>query len=130
MPVALISTRTSPAFGPSRSSSTISSGFFASNATAARVFICHLPQIYCLSSAVCSFEIYVRSELLFLPIALFGARPRRRVLEPGRVSVFATGALHACAGRQGGDFKSLDFDLGPIPPLKQMHRVAACCIAA
>src|ERR1700753_441756 len=39
MPVALISTRTSPAFGPSRSTSTISSGFFASNATAARVFI-------------------------------------------------------------------------------------------
>src|ERR1700674_5301852 len=39
MPVALISTRTSPAFGPSRSSSIISSGFFASNATAARVFI-------------------------------------------------------------------------------------------
>src|SRR5665213_4528628 len=41
MPVALISTSTSPAFGPSRSSSTISSGFFASNATAARVFILH-----------------------------------------------------------------------------------------
>src|SRR3954467_6819862 len=39
MPVALISTRTSPAFGPSRSTSTISSGFLASNATAARVFI-------------------------------------------------------------------------------------------
>src|ERR1035437_1071258 len=39
MPVAFISTRTSPAFGPSRSSSTISSGFFASNAMAARVFI-------------------------------------------------------------------------------------------
>src|SRR5215469_6269794 len=39
MPVALISTRTSPAFGPSRSSSTISSGFFASKATAARVFM-------------------------------------------------------------------------------------------
>src|SRR3546814_12044887 len=39
MPVAMISTSTSPAFGPSRSSSTISSGFFASNATAARVFI-------------------------------------------------------------------------------------------
>src|ERR1700761_7279850 len=39
MPVALISTRTSPAFGPSRSSSTISSGFLASKATAARVFI-------------------------------------------------------------------------------------------
>src|ERR1700731_1742794 len=39
MPVALISTRTSPALGPSRSSSTTSSGFFASNATAARVFI-------------------------------------------------------------------------------------------
>src|ERR1700753_3519457 len=39
IPVALISTRTSPAFGPSRSSSTISSGFLASKATAARVFI-------------------------------------------------------------------------------------------
>src|SRR5215212_6606160 len=39
MPVAFISTRTSPAFGPSRSTSTISSGFLASNATAARVFI-------------------------------------------------------------------------------------------
>src|ERR1700761_7389654 len=39
MPVALISTRTSPAFGPSRSTSTISSGFLASKATAARVFI-------------------------------------------------------------------------------------------
>src|SRR5690349_13552801 len=39
MPVALISTSTSPAFGPSRSSSTISSGFLASKATAARVFI-------------------------------------------------------------------------------------------
>src|ERR1700676_492854 len=42
MPVPFISTRTSPDFGPSRSSSTISSGFFASNATAARVFICHI----------------------------------------------------------------------------------------
>src|SRR6266851_953358 len=39
MPVAFISTRTSPAFGPSRSTSTISSGFFASKATAAFVFI-------------------------------------------------------------------------------------------
>src|SRR5215472_16029541 len=39
MPVALISTSTSPALGPSRSSSTISSGFLASNATAARLFI-------------------------------------------------------------------------------------------
>src|SRR3954463_3027939 len=39
MPVALISTRTSPAFGPSRSTSTISNGFLASKATAARVFI-------------------------------------------------------------------------------------------
>src|SRR5664279_373780 len=39
MPVALISTRTSPARGPSRSTSTISSGFFTSNATAARVFM-------------------------------------------------------------------------------------------
>src|SRR6476620_10101373 len=44
MPVALISTRTSPAFGPSRSSSTISSGFLASKATAARVFISVSPQ--------------------------------------------------------------------------------------
>src|SRR5450631_1835639 len=38
MPVALISMRTSPGLGPSKSSSTISSGFLASNATAARVF--------------------------------------------------------------------------------------------
>src|ERR1700755_3005172 len=43
MPVALISTSTSPAFGPSRSSSTISSGFLASKATAARVFIREFP---------------------------------------------------------------------------------------
>src|SRR5437763_313927 len=49
MPVALISTRTSPALGPSRSSSMISSGFFASNATAARVFMCLSPQTSCLS---------------------------------------------------------------------------------
>src|SRR5437764_2868266 len=39
MPVAIISTSTSPALGPSRSTSTISSGLLASNATAARVFI-------------------------------------------------------------------------------------------
>src|SRR5690606_18384187 len=39
IPVALISIRTSPAFGPSRSTSTISSGFPAWNATAARVFM-------------------------------------------------------------------------------------------
>ena len=54
MPVAMISTSTSPAFGPSRSSSTISSGCLASKATAARVFMvvssllcaspCHLPR--------------------------------------------------------------------------------------
>src|SRR4030081_722117 len=43
IPVAFISTRTSPAFGPSRSSSTISSGFLASKATAARVFIREFP---------------------------------------------------------------------------------------
>ena len=43
MPVALISTITSPAFGPSRSTSVISSGLPASNATAARVFIRTLP---------------------------------------------------------------------------------------
>src|SRR6476620_1842358 len=46
MPVALISTRTSPAFGPSRSSSTISSGFFAWKATAARVFIVILHSLF------------------------------------------------------------------------------------
>src|SRR5690606_25364505 len=39
MPVAMISTSTSPAFGPSRSSSTISRGCLAAKATAARVFI-------------------------------------------------------------------------------------------
>src|SRR5665213_420674 len=43
MPVALISSKTSPALGPSRSTSTISSGFFASNATAARDFILNSP---------------------------------------------------------------------------------------
>jgi len=44
--------------------------------------------------------------------------------------VFAAGALHAYAGRQGGDFKSLDFSIGLILPLKQMRPAAACCIAA
>ena len=39
MPVALISTSTSPALGPSRSTSMISSGFPAATATAARVFM-------------------------------------------------------------------------------------------
>src|SRR5258706_10436654 len=39
MPVALISTNTSPAFGPSRSTSTTSSGLAFSKATAARVFM-------------------------------------------------------------------------------------------
>src|SRR5215470_13860674 len=38
-PVALISTRTSPAFGPSSSTSSTTSGFPASYATAARVFM-------------------------------------------------------------------------------------------
>src|SRR5678816_3135010 len=39
MPVAMISTSTSPCFGPSRSTSTISSGCLAAKATAARVFM-------------------------------------------------------------------------------------------
>ena len=39
MPVALISTSTSPAFGPSRSTSMISSGLPFASATAARVFM-------------------------------------------------------------------------------------------
>src|SRR5918996_819832 len=43
MPVAMISTSTSPALGPSRSSSTISSGCLASKATAARVFMGRFP---------------------------------------------------------------------------------------
>src|SRR3954463_6059274 len=42
MPVAMISTNTSPAFGPSRSTSTISSGCLGAKATAARVFIVQL----------------------------------------------------------------------------------------
>src|SRR6185369_8423665 len=45
MPVAMISTSTSPCFGPSRSTSTISSGFLASKATAARVFMIRSPWI-------------------------------------------------------------------------------------
>src|SRR3954468_6336156 len=43
MPVALISTSTSPVFPPSRSPSTISSGCLASKATAARVFMSRFP---------------------------------------------------------------------------------------
>src|SRR6476646_9117282 len=39
MPVAMISTSTSPALGPSRSTSTISSGCLGAKATAARVFM-------------------------------------------------------------------------------------------
>src|SRR6516165_2189240 len=39
MPVAFTSTSTSPAFGPSNSTSVITSGFAFSNATAARVFM-------------------------------------------------------------------------------------------
>src|SRR5215213_1882911 len=39
MPVALISTSTSPAFGPATSTSSIVSGLPAAHATAARVFI-------------------------------------------------------------------------------------------
>jgi hypothetical protein len=42
MPVALISISTSPARGPSRSTSTISNGRLASKATAARVFMAGL----------------------------------------------------------------------------------------
>src|SRR4030088_1633140 len=54
MPVALISTRTSPAFGPSRSSSTISSGFFAANATAARVFMAQLQFLVVYPGRLCA----------------------------------------------------------------------------
>src|SRR6476659_6147473 len=43
MPVAMISTSTSPCFGPSRSTSTISRGCLAAKATAARVFM-SIPQ--------------------------------------------------------------------------------------
>ncbi|CAN0600760.1 unnamed protein product, partial [Ectocarpus sp. 12 AP-2014] len=43
MPVAFISTKTSPARGPSRFTSMISSGFPAAVATAARVRIGSLP---------------------------------------------------------------------------------------
>src|SRR5439155_21442164 len=47
MPVALISTSTSPSRGPSRSTSTISSGLAFSKATAARVFISTiLPDVF------------------------------------------------------------------------------------
>src|SRR5690348_2631256 len=46
MPVAMISTSTSPAFGPSRSSSTISSGCLGAKATAARVFIVSISRFY------------------------------------------------------------------------------------
>src|SRR5690554_3502199 len=51
----VIFTSTSPFFGPSRSSSTISSGFPASNATAARVFMGGTPAItVCGGAAPCA----------------------------------------------------------------------------
>src|ERR1700729_1934555 len=46
MPVALISTRTSPAFGPAKSTVTISSGLPAAVATAALVFMLQYPGRY------------------------------------------------------------------------------------
>src|ERR1700677_2041032 len=70
MPVALISTRTSPAFGPSRSSSMISSGFFASNATAARVFILYS----CCALQPCKACFHPRRAPLRLPTRSFDPR--------------------------------------------------------
>src|SRR4051812_15861060 len=48
MPVAITSIRTSPAFGPSRSIVSTVSGLPASQATAARVFMCLLPDDFTL----------------------------------------------------------------------------------
>src|ERR1700694_6003098 len=62
MPVALISTSTSPARGPSRSTSTISSGFFDSKASAARVFIGWLPPNSVWSDSVWAFLEPLRME--------------------------------------------------------------------
>src|SRR5437660_9586767 len=108
MPVAFISTRTSPALGPSRSSSTISSGFFASNATAARVFICHIsPQRSCLSSGVLSFEFPVQMEPLINSPYLRRERPAGNWAGIRRL---VARALHAHAERQGcSRFQGLDF---------------------
>src|SRR5579863_1267723 len=81
MPVALISTRTSPAFGPSRSSSTISSGFLASNATAARVFMVLI--LSCSASLLRAhtgiLRLGVGRRLVFV---LGGAHPRDCVVGP------------------------------------------------
>ena len=54
-PVATFRSRTSPAFGPSRSSISISSGLPASQATAARVFIKRSPRVH-FSAAAWSHE--------------------------------------------------------------------------
>src|ERR1700751_5818338 len=85
MPVALISTSTSPAFGPSRSSSTISSGFFASKATAARVFI-----------------IWSRFVFYLSPACIIGARPQidvEVVHVAGDVRIIAEGRHHVLLRR-------------------------------
>src|SRR5690349_4766270 len=70
MPVALISTSTSPAFGPSRSSVSMLSGSPAFHATAARV---------CMPSLLLSLEPYTRSALAvddqIVPCGMAAAEP-------------------------------------------------------
>src|SRR4029079_4155557 len=80
MPVAFISTRTSPAFGPSSSSSMISSGFVASDATAARVFILSSTfalQQFLLSIFVAAGRSAVQNHSLVSHAGIFGLLDRR-----------------------------------------------------
>src|SRR6266404_8361226 len=99
MPVAFISTRTSPAFGPSRSTSTISSGFFASNATAARVFICHI-SLKNLAWPGCSYFRVPCSAATFRPVTLSG-RGHNLDCENLDEHPSCSRALHSRAERQG-----------------------------
>src|ERR1700682_957776 len=98
MPVAFISTRTSPAFGPSRSSSTISSGFFASNETAARVFICHISLKNSACPAVAVFEFLVALQL---PACRLIGRGHNVDYENPDEHPSCSRALHSRAERQG-----------------------------
>src|SRR5260370_27781406 len=108
MPVALISTRTSPAFGPSRSSSMISSGFFASNATAARVFICLLPQ----ELGFCEFVNPERRQCLFVRGEnAMGENPDEHPsLSPKHYTL--------TRDVKAGDCKRLDFSIGAVGGLR------------
>src|SRR4051812_27989571 len=106
MPVAMISTSTSPALGPSRSSSTISSGCLGAKATAARVFMGVLP-----NAAGCLWQM--------LSGAL-GSHPSRFAMERlraqahagiGRTEVIVVAALHYFEKDSFGDRPAVELEI-------------------